>query len=243
MQRHRLRRGLPALCATFLVFADYSRPPMRIASLSHLPVIYIYTHDSVGVGEDGPTHQPVETVSALRLIPHFQLIRPADPEETAGAFAAALERTEGRPCSPDPAGGAGLEGDSAAYPPGGRPEGRICRRAGNRPPEPDPAGRRQRGRPGDRRGEGIGRLHPGRVVPSFERFDAQPAEYRDAILPPDCRRRVAIEAGVPDLWRKYVGLDGKVVGISRFGLSAPAPQAFEALGITTKNLVAVARSF
>jgi transketolase len=80
-------------------------------------------------------------------------------------------------------------------------------------------------------------------VPSFERFDAQPAEYRDAILPPDCRRRVAIEAGVPDLWRKYVGLDGKVVGISRFGLSAPAPQAFEALGITTKNLVAVARSF
>ncbi len=82
-------------CATFLVFADYSRPPMRLAALSKLPVIYIYTHDSVGVGEDGPTHQPVETISALRVIPGFEVIRPADAEETAGAFAAALERTEG----------------------------------------------------------------------------------------------------------------------------------------------------
>ena len=82
-------------CATFLVFADYSRPSMRLAALAKLPVIYIYTHDSVGVGEDGPTHQPVETISALRLIPGFEVIRPADLEETAGAFAAALERTEG----------------------------------------------------------------------------------------------------------------------------------------------------
>src|SRR5581483_4931571 len=84
-----------ASCATFLVFADYSRPSMRLAALSSLPVIYIYTHDSVGVGEDGPTHQPVETISSLRLIPGFEVIRPADPEETAGAFAAALARTNG----------------------------------------------------------------------------------------------------------------------------------------------------
>jgi len=82
-------------CATFLVFADYSRPSMRLAALAHLPVVYIYTHDSVGVGEDGPTHQPVETISALRLIPGLDVIRPADPEETAGAFAAAMERTDG----------------------------------------------------------------------------------------------------------------------------------------------------
>jgi transketolase len=81
--------------ATFLVFADYSRPAMRIAALAKLPVVYIYTHDSIGVGEDGPTHQPVETVSGLRVIPNFDVIRPADPEETAGAFAAALERTDG----------------------------------------------------------------------------------------------------------------------------------------------------
>ena len=81
--------------ATFLVFADYSRPAMRIAALSKLPVVYIYTHDSIGVGEDGPTHEPVETISALRLIPNMEVIRPADPEETAGAFAAALERTDG----------------------------------------------------------------------------------------------------------------------------------------------------
>jgi len=89
-------------CATFLVFADYSRPPMRLAALSKLPVVYIYTHDSIGVGEDGPTHQPVETVSALRLIPGFDVIRPADLEETAGAFAAAMERTEGRRSSRSP---------------------------------------------------------------------------------------------------------------------------------------------
>src|SRR5688500_15932198 len=81
--------------ATFLVFADYARPSIRLASLSKLPVIYIFTHDSIGVGEDGPTHQPVETVAGLRVIPHLDVIRPADPEETAGAFAAALERTTG----------------------------------------------------------------------------------------------------------------------------------------------------
>jgi transketolase len=231
-------------CATFLVFADYSRPPMRIAALSHLPVIYIYTHDSVGVGEDGPTHQPVETVSALRLIPHFQLIRPADPEETAGAFAAALERTEGptllaltRQAVPDlkeipphirRAGV--LKGGYVAVQETA-PLSLILLAAGSEVALAIAAAKE------------LGASTRVVSVPSFERFDAQPAEYRDAILPPDCRRRVAIEAGVPDLWRKYVGLDGKVVGISRFGLSAPAPQAFEALGITTKNLVAVARSF
>jgi len=230
-------------CATFLVFADYSRPPMRLAALAHLPVIYIYTHDSIGVGADGPTHQPVETISALRLIPHFQLIRPADPEETAGAFAAALERTEGptllaltrqavadlKDIPPHIRRAGVLKGGYVAIQETA-PLHTILLSAGSELQLAIAAAKEL--------GAGT------RVVsmPSFERFDAQPAEYRDSILPPDCRRRVAIEAGVPDLWRKYVGLDGKVVGISRFGLSAPAPQVFDELGITTANLIAAAKT-
>ncbi|HZZ57252.1 MAG TPA: transketolase [Opitutaceae bacterium] len=230
-------------CATFLVFADYSRPPMRLAALSHLPVIYIYTHDSIGVGEDGPTHQPVETVSALRLIPQFDLIRPADAEETAGAFAAAIEHGDGptllaltRQSVPDLAEipvnvrrTGVLKGAYVAIQET-TPLERILLAAGSEVQYALAAAKQ---------------LGPGtRVVsvPSFERFDRQPEEYRESVLPSSCRKRVAIEAGVPDLWRKYVGLDGKVVGIRRFGMSAPAPEVFRELGITTDNLVATAKS-
>ena len=230
-------------CATFLVFADYSRPPMRLAALSKLPVVYIYTHDSIGVGEDGPTHQPVETVSALRLIPGFDVIRPADLEETAGAFAAAMERTEGptllaltRQAVPNlneiPAAerrvGALKGGYVAARETGALTH--ILLAAGSELSLALAAAKQL--------GAGV------RVVsvPSFERFDRQPAEYRESVLPSSCRKRVAIEAGVPGLWRKYVGLDGKVVGLERFGLSAPAPIVFKELGITSEALVAVAQS-
>jgi transketolase len=229
--------------ATFLVFADYSRPPMRLAALSKLPVIYIYTHDSVGVGEDGPTHEPVETISALRLIPNMEVIRPADPEETAGAFAAALERTNGPtlialtrqavpvlneiPAHIRRAGvlkGAYIAVQETA------PLSVILLSTGSELQLALAAAKEL--------GEGT------RVVsvPSFEIFDRQSAEYREAMLPTSCRRRVAIEAGVTDLWRKYVGLDGKVVGIDRFGLSAPSPAVFQELGITTAALVAAAKS-
>jgi transketolase len=230
-------------CATFLVFADYSRPSMRLAALSKLPVIYIYTHDSVGVGEDGPTHQPVETVTGLRVIPNLDVIRPADPEETAGAFAAALERTEGPtllaltrqavpmlndiPASVRRAGvlkGAYIAVQETA------PLTHILLSCGSELQWAIAAAKT---------------LGPGtRVVsvPSFLRFDAQPQEYRDSILPPSCRKRVAIEAGVTGLWSKYVGLDGKVIGIDRFGLSAPGNIAMKELGITAEAVVAAARS-
>ncbi len=229
--------------ATFLVFADYSRPPMRIAALSKLPVIYIYTHDSIGVGEDGPTHEPVETVSALRLIPNMEVIRPADPEETAGAFAAALERRDGPtlialsrqavpvlneiPAHIRRAGvlkGAYVALQETA------PLHVILLSCGSELQLALAAAQIL--------GEGT------RVVsvPSFEIFDRQSPEYREAILPASCRRRAAIEAGVTGLWRKYVGLDGRVVGLERFGLSAPAPDVYKALGITTEALVAAARS-
>ncbi|AOS46230.1 Transketolase [Lacunisphaera limnophila] len=230
-------------CATFLVFADYSRPSMRIAALSKLPVLYIYTHDSIGVGEDGPTHQPVETVTGLRVIPNLDVIRPADPEETAGAFAAALERQDGptllsltRQAVPM------LNG----IPVQTRREGvlkggyiavkestdltHILISAGSELQWAIAAAQQL--------GTGV------RVVsiPSFLRFDAQSKEYRESVLPTSCRKRVAIEAGVTGLWSKYVGLDGKVIGIDRFGLSAPGNTAMKELGITTEAVVAAAKS-
>ncbi len=230
-------------CATFLVFADYSRPSMRLAALAKLPVIYIYTHDSVGVGEDGPTHQPVETISALRLIPNFDVIRPADPEETAGAFAAALERTDGPtllaltrqavpmlndiPASVRRAGV--LKGGYVAVQESA-PLTHLLLASGSELQWAVAAAKT---------------IGPGaRVVsmPSFLRFDRQPAEYRESILPLSCRKRVAIEAGVTGLWSKYVGLEGKVVGIDRFGLSAPGNVAMKELGITAEAVVAAAKS-
>jgi transketolase len=229
--------------ATFLVFADYSRPSMRIAALAKLPVVYVYTHDSVGVGEDGPTHQPVETVSGLRVIPNFDVIRPADPEETAGAFAAAMERTDGptllalsRQTLPqlneiDPQqrrtgvlkGGYVAVRETAALT-------HILLSSGSELQLAIAAAKTL--------GAGV------RVVsmPSFFRFDRQSAEYRESVLPAECRKRVAVEAGVSGLWYKYVGLDGKVIGIDRFGLSAPAPVIFKELGITTDAVVAAAQA-
>jgi len=229
--------------ATFLVFADYSRPSMRLAALAKLPVVYIYTHDSIGVGEDGPTHEPVETVSALRLIPNFDVIRPADPEETAGAFAAALERTDGptllaltrqavptlNEIEPHFRRAGVLKGGYVAVQETA-PLTHILLSCGSELQLAIAAAKI---------------LGPGtRVVsmPSFFRFDRESAEYRESVLPPACRKRVAVEAGVSGLWRKYVGLDGAVVGLDRFGLSAPAPVIFNELGITADAVVAAARA-
>jgi transketolase len=229
--------------ATFLVFADYSRPSMRIAALSHLPVIYIYTHDSVGVGEDGPTHQPVETVSGLRVIPNLDVIRPGDPEETAGAFAAALERTSGptllalsrqavpnlNDIPPHIRRAGVLKGAYVAIQETA-PLTHILLASGSELALAVDAAKQL--------GEGT------RVVsvPSFEIFNRQTQEYKDAILPPAVRKRVAIEAGVTGLWYQYVGLDGKVVGIDRFGISAPGGTVMKELGITAAHLVEVAKA-
>ena len=224
--------------ATFTTFSDYMRPAIRLAALSQLPVFYIFTHDSVGVGEDGPTHQPVEVVNALRLIPNLDVIRPADGEETAAAFVAATTRKDGptaliltRQEVPN------LDQVSAAI----RREGTL--KGGY-------IARREEGslhtillangselqhalKAAEAMGDGI------RVVslPCFERFDRQTLEYQEAILPATCRRRIAIEAGTSALWWRYVGLDGKVVGIDRFGFSAPGGQVMETLGITSAAIV------
>ena len=229
--------------ATFLVFADYSRPSMRIASLSKLPVVYIYTHDSIGVGEDGPTHQPVETISSVRLIPNMDVIRPADPEETAAAFAAAFARTDGPTMVALTRQAVPVLNDIPAHiRRGGTFKGGYVALQETAPLTHIliSCGSELQYALAAAKELGAGT----RVVsmPSFHRFDSQTAEYRDAILPPSCKKRVAIEAGVSGLWHKYVGAEGKIIGIDRFGISAPAPTVYKELGITTEAVVAAARS-
>lgn len=232
-----------ASCATFAVFADYLRPSIRLAALAKLPVTYILTHDSVGVGEDGPTHQPVETVSGLRVIPGLDVFRPADPEETAGAWAASMQRIDGpsalfltRQTVPTyneasvstRREGAALGGyilkqetgalDTILLASGSEVE--HCMKAA------------------EQLGDGV------RVVsmPCMERFDRQSDEYRASVLPSSCTRRVAIEAGVSPLWVKYTGFEGKVLGIDRFGISAPGDIVMAELGMSADHVVKAAQS-
>ena len=229
--------------ATFLVFADYCRAAIRLAALSTLPNIYIFTHDSIGVGEDGPTHEPVETVTGLRIIPQLDVIRPADPEETAGAFAAAVQRIDGPTLLA------------------------LTRQAVPTMNDLDVNTRRE----GVMKGGYIAKHESGelnlillscgselqhalaaakelgdgtRVVsmPCFERFARQSEEYRAEVLPDSCRRRVAIEAGVPQIWDQYVGLDGKVIGLHRFGMSAPGDLVMKELGMTAQHVIDAARA-
>jgi len=229
--------------ATFLVFSDYARPSIRLAALSSLPVLYIFTHDSVGVGEDGPTHEPVETVSSLRLIPNLDVIRPADPEETAGAFAASMERTDGptllalsRQAVPtlnqipaDERRKGVFRGGYIAQRETGKLE-TILLSCGSELQHAMAAAQQL--------GGGT------RVVsmPCFERFERQSAAYREEVLPAACKRRVAIEAGVPQLWHCYVGTEGKVVGINRFGLSGPGDKVMDALGMNAATVVKAVES-
>jgi transketolase len=229
--------------ATFLVFADYCRPSIRLAALAKLPVIYIFTHDSVGVGEDGPTHEPVETVSGLRLIPNLDVYRPSDPEECAAAFVSAVERTDGptllaltRQVLPnltelpaDQRRQGALRG-AYIFHKETSPLQLILIATGSEVQHAVAAAKEL--------GSGV------RVVsaPCLDKFDRQDESYRHDVLPPSCRKRVSIEAGTTPLWYKYVGLDGKVVGIDRFGLSAPGGKVMKELGITAEHLVEVART-
>ncbi|MCL4103685.1 UNVERIFIED_CONTAM: hypothetical protein GTU68_059764 [Idotea baltica] len=228
--------------ATFAVFADYLRPSIRLAALAELPVGYIFTHDSVGVGEDGPTHQPVETVSGLRVIPNLDVIRPGDPEETAGAFGAMLQRADGptallltRQSVPTQNSISVADRRDGVYRGGyiakketGTLETILMASGSELAHVMDAAAEL---------GDGV------RVVsmPCFERFDRMPDDYRESVLPSHCTKRVAIEAGVSGLWWKYVGLGGKVLGIDRFGISAPGDTVMKELGMTPGDVVAAVR--
>jgi len=228
--------------ATFLVFADYCRAAIRLAALSHLPVIYVFTHDSIGVGEDGPTHQPVETIPGLRVIPNLDVIRPADPEETAGAFVAALEHTDGptllaltRQAVPllkeipvkTRREGALLGGYVAKKETA--PLELILLSAGSELQHAMKAA------------ETLGPSTRVVSIPCFSRFERQPAAYRDEVLPKSCRKRVSIEATVTSTWAPYVGIDGIALGINRFGMSAPGGEVMKQLGMTAEHVIEAAK--
>ncbi|EKX49564.1 hypothetical protein GUITHDRAFT_67657 [Guillardia theta CCMP2712] len=230
--------------ATFLVFVDYMRASIRVASLAELPCTYILTHDSIGVGEDGPTHQPVETTASLRVIPNLDVIRPADPEETVGAYVHSQQRKDG-------------------------PTALILTRQNVKTLDSVPAQTRREGvlkgayvlkketgalkliilaagsevqhamAAADALGDGI------RVVsvPSMNIFNKQPQSYKDEVLPPSCTKRVAMEAGVGSMWYQYVGLQGKVVSVERFGFSAPGDIVMKELGMTAENLIKECKAY
>jgi len=223
---------------------------VRLSALMKLPVVWVWTHDSVGLGEDGPTHQPVETYAALRAIPNLWFVRPGDANETAAAWALAIERH-----LDDPSGPVALS---------------LTRQK-----LPTLAGTAERAREGLRRGGYVLRdptdgaapriilIGTGselqlafgaaealeadgiaaRVVslPCWERFEAQDRAYRDSVLPPDVRARVSVEAGVSFGWDRWVGPDGAIVGLDHFGASAPAGTIFERFGFTIERVTAVAR--
>jgi transketolase len=228
--------------ATFLVFADYCRPPIRLAALSHLPVIYVFTHDSVGVGEDGPTHQPVETVPGLRVIPNLDVIRPADPEETAGAFVAAIERTDGPTLLALTRQAVPLLKD---IPVETRREGLLkggyIAKKETGPLDLILLGAGSELQHALKAAESLGAGTRVVSLPCFARFDRQPAEYREQVLPSSCRRRVSIEATVSSTWARYVGLDGVAIGIDHFGLSAPGGEVMKQVGMTPEHVLEVAK--
>lgn len=228
--------------ATFCVFADYMRASIRIAALSKISTTFIFTHDSVGVGEDGPTHQPVETVSGLRVIPGLDVIRPGDAEETAGAFIAAMQRTDGSTTIILTRQAIPMQNSVSAQE---RRDG-VLRGAYILVKEKGALTTILIGTGSELQhcvdaakelGDGV------RVVsmPCTDRFDRQSAEYRESILPKLCTKRVSIEAGVTDLWWKYVGTEGKALGIDRFGISAPGDIVMKELGMTAADVVAAAK--
>ena len=237
-----LHGGVIPYTATFLVFADYMRPALRLAALMKQRVIFVFTHDSIGLGEDGPTHQPVEQLLTLRAIPNLTVIRPADARETAEAWRVALLHHHGPTaivlsrqnlpilaCGGDVrrlSSGAYILWETEGKPDvilmGSGSETQYALEAGGRLAE-----------------QGI----KVRVVsfPSWELFEKQTKEYRESVLPNDVRARVAIEAALPLGWEKYVGLDGAIVGLDHFGASAPAATLYEKFGITSEHVVAEAQ--
>jgi transketolase len=237
-----LHGGLIPYGATFLIFSDYMRPSIRLAALTEQQVIYVFTHDSIGLGEDGPTHQPIEQLAALRAIPNLVLIRPCDANETAQAWQAAIQHRDGPVAlaltrqnlptldrSAQYASAAGLHqgGYVLSEATDDKPEV-ILIASGSEVPIALKAAEMM-----------IAKGYPTRVVsmPSWELFDAQPAEYRDQILPPAVTAKIAIEAGSAQGWHRFVGDAGRVVALDHFGASAPAQTLFEKFGLTAERVV------
>jgi transketolase len=240
-----LHGGLIPYAGTFLVFADYMRPQIRLAALMGQRVIYVFTHDSIGVGEDGPTHQPIEQVASLRAIPNLVVLRPADVGETNQAWLVALERTKGptalaltRQALPiydrtKYASAEGLRRGAYVLADIGQGKPSVILMASGSEVEMIVTAAEKLAE------QGVA----ARVVsfPSWELFEAQDEAYRKEVLPPDLRARVAVEAGVTLGWDRYVGEKGVVVGINRFGASAPYKEVYKYLGLTVENILAAAQ--
>jgi transketolase len=239
-----LHGGIRPYGATFLIFSDYMRPSIRLAAMMGLPNIYVFTHDSIFLGEDGPTHEPIEHLVSLRAIPNLHVLRPGDSNETAAAWALALTRTDGPsaliltrqnlPNYPDSGLGKGSERGGYVMDWEGEPKGKpdvILIATGSEVSLARDAAKLLRDRG----------VRP-RVVNlfSWERFELQPADYRRQVLPPSATRRLVIEAASPLGWDRYAGPEGRVIGMNRFGASAPAKVLAEKFGFTPENVAKVA---
>jgi transketolase len=234
-----LHGGFIPYDATFLVFSDYARNALRMSALIPARAIHVYTHDSIGLGEDGPTHQPVEHLASLRYIPNNRVWRPCDAVESAVAWKAAIERRDGPTClvfsrqnlvhqqrDANQLAQIARGGYVLLDAEDGKVEALLIATGSEVELAMQAARHLQQ--------QGVG----ARVVsmPCAELFDAQPLEYREGVLPSWCRVRVAVEAGVTHYWRKYVGLDGAVIGIDRFGASAPADKLYAYFGFTVERI-------
>jgi transketolase len=232
--------------ATFLIFSDYMKAAIRIAALMRMPSIFVFTHDSIGLGEDGPTHQPIEQLAALRATPNLNVVRPAGANETALAWRFAIEQTE------TPTAMALSRQGLPTWDPAGVPDEAIHRgayilRESSQGSSPDviliATGSEVHvcnGAVDLLEQDGIAT----RLVsaPCLDRFASQDAGYRDAVLPPACRARLAVEAASPLGWDRWVGDDGDILGMQTFGASAPQPDLYEHFGFTPENVAARATS-
>ena len=236
-----LHGSLIPYCATFAVFSDYMKNAMRMSAIMELPIPYILTHDSIGVGEDGPTHQPIEQLSGLRAMPDFNVYRPADGRETTAAWIKAITNKVpsalflSRQTLPM-LDGTGKDAFKGGY---------ILRDSDKKNPDIILMASGSEVNVIVKAKEELAKDGiDARVVsmPCMEDFDKQPAKYKASVLPNNVRARLAVEAGAPMSWYKYVGLDGDIIGMETFGASAPAGKLFVKYGFTVENVVAKAKA-
>ena len=245
-----LNGGLIPYGGTFMTFSDYMRPAVRLAALSEVQVIYVFTHDSIGLGEDGPTHQPIEHLAALRAIPHLFVIRPADPTETSEAWRIAILRRHGPTALALTRQKVELIDRNKFAPASGLRKGAYVlaeATADGKATTPQLlliATGSEVSLVLEAREKLQAEGTSTRVVsmPCWELFEEQSQEYRDQVLPPSVTKRVSVEAGVPQGWDRYVGPAGIVIGLDRFGASAPGEIALRELGFTVENVLSKARS-
>ena len=237
-----LHGGLVPYCGTFLTFADYARNALRMAALMKAQSIFVFTHDSIGLGEDGPTHQPVEHIASLRIMPNMRVWRPCDTVETVVAWRDAIERRDG-PTS------LVLTRQDVPYQARSSEQIAAIRRGGYVLRDCDGTPELIFIATGSEVALAVAAAaaldaegHAVRVVsmPSTNLFDAQAEDYRRSVLPPECRARVVIEAGVSEYWWRFAGPGGRIIGLDRYGESAPASTLFEHFGFTVRNVLSVA---